>query len=139
MCVRRLNGSLIAAAFGMNRLQYVTIPRKLDTSSGVDGGSAFFIASTFAWVGETPFPLKCSPKNSISSLPNSHFSKLRVRFLLISLFKTFSRFESCSSFVFPVTKMSSLLFTTPGIPLTVWRITSSKISAAQFIPKFSLL
>ena len=52
----------------MNQLQYVTIPRKRDTLSGVGGGSDFFIASTLAWVGETPFPLKCSPKNLISSL-----------------------------------------------------------------------
>jgi hypothetical protein len=56
MCVRCVNGTLIAAAFGMNRLQYVTIPRKLDTLSDVGGGSDFFIASTLTWVGETPFP-----------------------------------------------------------------------------------
>jgi hypothetical protein len=46
--VRRLSVSLIAAALGMKRLQHVTISKKLDTSSGVDGGSAFLIASTLA-------------------------------------------------------------------------------------------
>jgi hypothetical protein len=68
MCIGPLNGSLIAAEFRMNRLQYVAIPRTLDISSDVAVCLVSLIAyTTFSWVGETLFPLKCNQKKLISS------------------------------------------------------------------------
>ena len=66
------------------------MPRKLFTSDTLTGACVFFKESTFFGSGDTPLALKTKPKNSTSSLLNSHFSLFRVRPFSSSLWRVAS-------------------------------------------------
>ena len=67
--------------------------------------------------------------------PNLHFSLLSVRLTCSHLCNTALRCSSCSSFVIPLTSMSSISVSTPGRTLNTWHICFWNTSYADLIPK----
>ena len=98
------------------------------------GGVACFIAATLVGLALIPLSEKVYPKNSIQFLLNTHFFGFNVN--LFSLRREISAHGAvaCEALSFPKMIISSAIFLTPGISLTMCLMILSKISAAKLVP-----
>ena len=92
-------------------------PRKDRTSDAVVGCGAFFMASTLAMSGRTPFSDTIWPDTLISGTANEHFGNLSVMPLLSRIVRSFSNCLRCVALSLDHSQMLSEIFSQSGISL----------------------
>ena len=133
-----LMGCVISARFGENLLSWFTMPRNRRTSPTLCGVEKRTMAETLFGSGRIPWPSMTCPRNKTEDWANLHFSEFSVMPRSLSHRRTFLSCSSCSSFVFPCTRISSMRHTVPGRPLRAFDIRRWKCSGADDIPNGNL-
>ena len=116
----------------------MAMPRKLQRPDYVVGAGALLIASTLIGSAGIPLAENMNPKNVCLSLLYSHLSLLRVRAQDEKRLKTCLRESSCSFWLAPKTKTSSLMLSACRISRSCSAIMFWKILLAEEVPKLSI-
>lgn len=117
---------------GVNLQNWLHIPRNQQSSVIFIGSFIHWIASTLSGSGHTPDWSMSCPKNLILYLKNWHLSLFKA---LCKRSKTAISHWSCSCWVLPCTRTSSITHRIPGKPLRILDICFWKYSDTEVIPK----